>query len=449
MDPGRRVLHDGAVAISGDRIAAVATAPEMVRTSARRVLDCRGSIVLPGLVDTHTHSYQTFARSLGEGRALWSWLAGFLWPYASRLTAEDARVATLLAAAEAALAGTTAVLDHHYAPADPATVQLVADAWEEVGLRGVVARGMAGTPSPVATRHGLAGELFAHDTPTELALTRACIEDRLPGSRVRVWGGPHNVAYADQALLRGADELAAETGTRWHAHCASTVGDPATYRAAYGTTPVAWLHRQGLLGPRATLAHAIHLDDAEVAALGEAGAGVAHCPVSNQYGADGVLRLAALRAAGAVVGLGTDGAAYNHRQDLFECMKQAVLLQRISTLDPAAASSADALELVTLGGARLLGLDAGALVPGLLADVTVVGLGAPHLTPHHDTTALLTYAVRGADVTTTIVGGEIVVERGRCTRVDVEALCAEATGRARALARSAGIDTTARPGGTR
>ena len=147
---------------------------------------------------------------------------------------------------------------------------------------------------------------------------------------------------------------------------------------------------------------------------------MAHCPVSNQYGADGVLRLRDLREAGAVVGLGTDGAAYNHRQDLFECMKQAVLVQRMHHLDPGASHSDEALDLATRGGARLMGIDAGVLAPGMLADITVVGLSGAHLTPHHDVPAALVYAARGSDVELTIVGGQVVYEQGRCTLVDEE-----------------------------
>ena len=440
MDDDRRVIDDGAVAVSGGLITAIGTATELSGLRAGRTVDCSGSAVLPGLVDTHTHLYQGFARSLGEGLPLWSWLADFMWPYAAHLTPDDARVAALLGSIEAVRSGTTTILDHHYAPSDVDTVLDVASAVESVGLRGAVARGMAGTPSDVARSNGLAGGLFSRSTEEELELTRACIEARPSDSKVAVWPGPHNVTYADQALLRGTATLAAETGTRWHAHCASTLRDPEIYAAAYETTPVAWLHAEGLLGPRTALAHGIHLDDAEVRMLGESGAGVAHCPVSNQYGADGVLRLRDLREAGAVVGLGTDGAAYNHRQDLFECMKQTVLVQRMHHLDPAASRSDEALALATRDGARLMGIEAGVLATGKLADLTVVGLSGAHLTPHHDLPAALVYAARGSDVEMTVVGGQVVYEQGRCTFVDEEAVLAEATERARALIRRAGLD---------
>jgi 5-methylthioadenosine/S-adenosylhomocysteine deaminase len=439
VDDARRVIPDGAVAITGDRIAAVGTAAELAVQEAARVVDCSGSAVMPGLVDCHTHLYQGLARSLGEGMPLWTWLSEFMWPYAAEMTTDDARAAALLGAVEAAHAGTTCIVDHHYAPADLESTLEVAAAIESVGLRGVVARAMAGPPSEVARAHRLAGRLFVHSIEEEVEITRRCIAVRPPGSRVAVWPAPHNVAYTDQELLRRAVALARETGTGWHAHCASAVRDPEVYIGAYGVRPVEWLHGEGLLGAGATLAHALHLDDREVRMVGETETAVAHCPVSNQYGGDGVLRLRDLRDAGAVVGLGSDGAAYNHRQDLFECMKQAVLVQRMHHLDPAAAHSDEALELATREGARLVGVDAGRLAPGALADVAVVGLGHPHLTPHHRLPAALVYSARGADVEMTIAGGRVIYEQGRCTLVDEAAVIADAQARAEALARRAGI----------
>jgi len=439
VDDARRIIDDGAVGIADGRIEAVGTAAELAGVRAARIVDCTGKAVLPGLVDCHTHLYQGLARSLGEGMPLWSWLSQFMWPYAAEMTLEDARAAALLGAVEAVRAGTTCIVDHHYAPSDFESTLEVAGAIESVGLRGVVARALAGPPSDVARSHGLAGKLFAHTIDEEIAITRRCIAARPPGSRVAIWPAPHNVVYTDQELIRRAVALARETGTGWHAHCASAVRDPAVYTAAYGMRPVEWLHGEGLLGAGATLAHGIHLDDREVELVGATGTAIAHCPVSNQYGGDGVLRLRDLRAAGAVVGLGSDGPAYNHRQDLFECMKQAVLVQRMHALDPCASDSEEALDLATREGARLVGIDAGVLAPGKLADVAVVGLGHAHLTPHHHIPAALTYSARGADVELTIVGGRVVFEQGRCTMVDEAAVLADAQARAEALVRRAGI----------
>jgi 5-methylthioadenosine/S-adenosylhomocysteine deaminase len=183
---------------------------------------------------------------------------------------------------------------------------------------------------------------------------------------------------------------------------------------------------EGLLQGRATLAHMIWLDDREIGLLGESGARIAHNPVSNAYLGSGVIRLRELRDAGAVVGLGTDGPNVGHRQDMFEAMKLAVLLQRIRTLDATASSAEEALELATLGGARYLGLEAGAIIPGMLADLIVVDVTGAHAVPNNRPVTTAVYAARGSDVSTTIVGGDIVYEAGRCTRIDEEAVLDEA-----------------------
>ena len=173
--------------------------------------------------------------------------------------------------------------------------------------------------------------------------------------------------------------------------------------------------------------------------MGETRTGVAYCPVSHEYIGLGVMRLRDLRDAGAVVGLGYDGAS-GHRQDMFEQMKQAILLQRVETLEPTVSNAEEALTLATREGARHLGIDAGVLVPGNLADVVVVNLRMPHTTPWHRTVAALAYSARGSDVEMTIVGGEIVVEGGRSTRVDEEQVMAEAQARADGLVARCGLE---------
>jgi 5-methylthioadenosine/S-adenosylhomocysteine deaminase len=164
--------------------------------------------------------------------------------------------------------------------------------------------------------------------------------------------------------------------------------------------------------------------------VASAGAAVAHNPVSNAYLASGTIRLRDLRDREVAVSLGTDGAGAGHRQDMFECMKQALLLQRAHSLDPATARCEEALELATRDGARYAGIDAGVLAPGKLADMVVTRLDRPHLRPLNRVVAALVYSARGSDVDITIVGGEIVVEAGRCTRIDEEALLAEVQQRA-------------------
>ena len=445
VDDERRVIEPGSVAIRGDRIVAVGSTDELAHYTAERTIDCSGKAVIPGLIDTHNHLFQGLARGLGEGMPLWTWLTDFMWPFSINITPDEARIGALLGAVEAARAGTTAVVDNHYAPTDLNTTMAVAGAIETVGLRGAVARGITGEATDIARRFNLAGELFQYSNDEEIEITGAAIDAYPPGGLVGVWPAPLNIIYNDQDLVRRSVELARERGTGWHTHCSERKEDPPTYVDEYGIRPVEWLYREGLLGPDATLAHGIYLDDSEIEHVGETETGIAYCPISHEYIGLGVMRLRDLRAANAAVGIGTDGPCCNHRQDMFECMKQAILLQRVHTLDPAVSNGEEALELATREGARYMGIDAGMLAPGKLADVVVVDLEQPHLTPRHRTVAALTYSARGSDVVYTIVNGRIIYEDGHCTFVDESAIMEEAQRRSEELIGRAGLEALLEP----
>ena len=439
VDDDRRVIEEGAVAITADRIAAVGPAEELAGYRATRTVDCLGKAIIPGLVDCHNHLFQGLGRGLGEGMSLWPWLCDFMWPYSEAITPDEAEIAASLGAIESARAGTTAILDNHYSPADLDTTLRVASAIEEVGLRGVVARGIFGEVTEVAKTHGLARSLFRYSPAEELDITRRAIEVRPPGARVGVWPAPINVIYVDQGLVGESIEMARALGTGWHTHCSEARADPDIYLEAYGIRPVDWLYGEGLLGEGGTIAHGIWFDDREVERVGMTGTGVSYNPTSNQYLASGSIRLRDLRGAGAVVGVGTDGPGCGHRQDLFEEMKQSILVQRVHTLDPTVCTAEEAFEMATREGARYLGIDAGVLAPGKLADVVVVDLERPHLRPLHRVVSTLVYSARGSDVVMTIVGGEVIYEDGRCTRVEEEPVMAEAQARAGELIARAGF----------
>ena len=444
VDDRRRVIDPGAVAISGDRIVAVGTADEMAGYQAARVIDASGKAVLPGLIDTHQHLFQYLLRGLGEGLELWPWLSDFMWPVTTAISTAEARIGAQIGAVEAARSGVTTVLDNHYAPTDFESTMAVADAIEEVGIRGAVARGMTGELTGMAAKHGLAGELFRYSNREEVDITRDCIAARPPGSRVGVWPAPLNIIYVDQQLVIDAVALAREEGTGWHSHCSEAANDPVFYLEEYGMRPVDWLTGEGLLDPSATLAHGIFLDDLEIEQVGGSRTGIAYCPISHQYIALGVMRLRDLRGAGATVALGLDGGS-GHRLDMFACMKQAVLLQRVHSQNPTESNVEEAIELATRSGAEYMGIEAGVLAPGKLADLVIVDQTRPHHAPLHRTVASVVYSTSPADVTHTIVGGEVIFEEGRCTKVDETAVAEEANGRAADLVARAGLGPLLEP----
>ena len=443
VDEDRSVFEPGAVAITGDRITAVGRLEELEDLPADRVVDCAGKVITPGFVDCHNHLFQFITRGLGEGMELWPWLSEFMWPVSLGITRQEATAAVRLASLEAAKGGTTAVVDNHYAPTDLESTLSVAEAIEEVGLRGVVARGMTGGPTEVSQDLGLEPRMFKYTIDEELGITRDAMEARR-GRRVGIWPSPLNVIYVDQDLVRRAVELARSFGSGWHAHCSEFHTDPATYQRFYGQAAVDWLYEEDLLGAGTTLAHMIFLSDREVERVGASGTAVAYCPVSHQYSALGVMRLRDLRRAGAIVGLGFDGGS-GHRQDMFEQMKQAILLQRVHTLDPTASRAEEAFEMATREGARYLGIDAGVLAPGRLADVVVVDVGAPHTKPSHRALTALVYSARAADVDMTIVGGRVIVEDGRSTTVDEAEIVAQAQLRADQLVDRCGLEPLRQP----
>lgn len=437
VDDERRVYEPGAVAITGERIVGVGSPADLKGFRASRVVDCTGKAVLPGFIDTHTHMFQGLGRGLGEGMSLYPWLSDFMWPYARLISRREAWAGVRLTALEAARAGTTAVVDDHYAPTDLETTIGVARTIEEVGLRGAVARGIFGAPAEVTRHYNIPDYLFALSPEEELDITRGAIE-ATAGRRVGVWPAPDGNFIARDLIIDSVS-LAHELDTRWHIHCSAPQSDPAAYVSCYGERPVHWMHRAGILDERAAIAHGVWFDDDEVSYLGAAGAGVAHCPTSNCYMADGAIRMDDLRSAGAVVSLGTDGSSCDHRQDMFEQMKQAIFVQRLNTLDPMALRSEEALELATREGARYLGIDAGVLAPGKLADIAVVDLEQVHLQPLNRTISTLVYAARGSDVVMTIVGGEVIYENGASTRVDDAEVVAEAKARSAELIDKAGL----------
>ena len=440
LDGDRRVLEPGAVAVSGDRIVAVDAADRLAASGARRVIDCRGCVVLPGFVDCHSHLAQVLIKSLGEGLTTWDWLSTLTFPVVDSVTRDEVVAGTRLAALEAVRAGITCVVDNQYMPPDPETTVAVAGAIESVGIRGAVARGMTGTSPPAMAFRESGARPNYYSTGEELSIMTDLLSGWSNYRLVALWPGPLNIAFNDQDMIAGSVELARRFGTRWHTHCCESRGDPGVYLQAYGTTPIAWLQREGLLGPEATLAHAIWVTPGEVAMLADTGAAVAHNPVSNAYLGVGTMSLLEMLDAGVVVGLGTDGPAVGHRQDPFEVMKQAVLVHRALAVDPSVITSETVLEAAMLGGAGFTGFDVGVLAPGRLADMTVIDVTGPSCVPSQKTATTVVNSVTGANIRTVVVDGRVVVDDARCVTVDEQEVIEEAERAVASLGDRVGLD---------
>jgi 5-methylthioadenosine/S-adenosylhomocysteine deaminase len=412
----RDTFHPGAVAIKGDEIAAVGPAAALqARYAPAGTLNYPQGLILPGLINAHTHAAMALFRGLADDLPLEEWLNSYIFPAESKLNADFVYWGTKLAVAEMLLSGTTTFCDM-YLFADA-----VAKAAAATGIRAVVGEVLYDFPSP---NYGPpeAGLKFSED------LCLAWQEHPL----IRVAIQPHAVYTCSPELLQRCGDLAARHDTRLIIHLSETHREVTDCQARYGATPVGHLHRLGLLTPRLVADHGVVLSDADLELLAAGGAGVVHCPESNMKLASGMAPVTEMLSLGVPVGLGTDGCASNNNLDLIQEMDAAAKLQKVRHLDPTALPATAALDLATTGGARVLGLEAqvGTLAPGYKADLVVLDLDQPHLTPMYDPYSHLVYAATGADVQTVLVGGRVLVEDRRLLALDLE----ETMARARELA---------------
>ncbi|MHA6797000.1 8-oxoguanine deaminase [Pseudonocardia bannensis] len=425
VDAGRTVFEDGHVVIHGAYIVAVGPGPAPDAPGARWV-DATGCLVTPGLVNTHEHLYQWATRGLAVDETLFGWLTA-LYPVWAGLDAEITHAAARAAMAWLARTGCTTTSDHHYVfPRDGGDLlgaEVAAAA--EVGLRFHPSRGSMdlGHSSGGLPPDDVVEDIDAILTATETAIDR--FHDPSPESMLRIVVAPCSPFSATGELIRRSAELARARGVRMHTHLAETADEDEFCRERFGCSPVEYVESLGWLGPDVWLAHAIHLDDPAVRALAATRTGVAHCPSSNARLGAGICRTRDLRDAGVPVGLGVDGAASNEAGSLLEEVRHALLFARARG-GPRALTVMDALEMATMGGARVLGREAeiGSLEPGKLADLAVWRLDT---LPHIDIADPVAALVLGAPppLELLLVHGRSVVERDRVVTVDeAESACA-------------------------
>jgi 8-oxoguanine deaminase len=371
MDDARRVLRDGWLVARGGFIESLGAGPPPAVPGAE-IVDARGGIVLPGLVNTHHHMYQNLARAYTPiaNLPLLPWLAG-LTPLWRSFNADDLHAASLVAMAELMLSGCTTTSDHHYVfpkgSSDLIDAQFAAAA--ELGLRFHGARGSMDTASALIPEWAVQPLDEILRDSERLA---ARYHDPARGAMTRVVLAPCAMTSASPDLYRESAAIAGRRGLHLHTHCAETVAENDLAVSRHGARPLQWLEKMGWADERAWFAHGIHFNDAEVAHLGRHRMGVAHCPCSNMRLGSGVCRVADLQRAGAAVGLGVDGSASNDSGHMLNEARQALLLARV-THGAGAMTPGDALALATRGGARVVGRadDLGSLEPGKCADLAV------------------------------------------------------------------------------
>jgi cytosine/adenosine deaminase-related metal-dependent hydrolase len=419
LDPERHEYPDGYVAVDGTRITEVGPGPVPERLAGARPIDAVGCLATPGLVNTHHHLYQWATRGRAVDATLFGWLTE-LYPVWARIDEPIVRAAATAALAWLARSGCTTTMDHHYVfpRGGGDLLGATVGAAAEVGLRFHPTRGSMDLGESAG---GLPPDDVVEHIDAIIGATQEAIErfhDPAPGSMLRIGVAPCSPFSATRDLLTESAALARGSGVRLHTHLAETADEDAYCAGRFGCTPAEYLDSLGWLGADVWLAHCVHLDDAGIARLAAAGTGVAHCPRSNARLGAGICRTRALLDAGVPVGLGVDGAASNEASSLLGEVGAATRYAR-AVGGPQAMTAAQALELATLGGARLLGREAeiGSLEPGKLADIALWRLDTlPHAGIADPVAALVLGPQPPLELL--LVNGRPVVERDRVVTVD-------------------------------
>lgn len=410
----RRVLEGAGVLVEGDSVVAVGDAAELAAAHPEARVEALGeAVLLPGLVNAHHHS--GVLRGTAEHLPVWRWLEVHIDPMHRVLQPHEAEAAARLCYAEGLLAGTTTVVDM-WRYMDGA-----ARAARDLGNRLVSVNYVGAHPD--------------HDFFDSLDDNERMLQDWAGDDRVTPWVGLEHPFYADDAGLARAVAMAHEHGTGLYTHCSESRDELPDWQARFGAKPLVALERLGFLdAPKVALAHAVWLDAEEIAIAAAHGVGVAHAPVSNMKLASGAAPVVRFLEAGLAVGLGTDGEKENNNLDLFEELKTASLLAKLSAMDAATLDAWEVLGMATTGGARMLGQEdrLGRLAPGHAADLIAVRTDTPRMTPliasgpYENIAANLVHAVRGSDVVFSMVAGEPVVRDGRLLTADLQRLIADA-----------------------
>jgi len=431
MDPDRRVIERGSVAISGDRFAAVGGAGSVDEAGAGRVIDAGGKVLMPGFVNAHTHAIHNLLRGgLSDDRVLYDWLLNVLYPGVLAYTAEDAKVAARLFCLEAIRAGITTVVDN----ADYGRIDYLADAtievYKEMGLRAIYARMFSDYTPPelIPYIEAIEGkEPEVHHDPSPMEETGAAMESmsRLiqrhhgaAGGRIQIWPSPGIAIFTSKEGLLGAKELARKNGTMFTIHVAESRFDA----MQHGVSGVEYLASIGFLGPEVLCGHCVQLDDNDIRMFRVLDVKMSNNVVSNMFLASGIAPVAKLVLAGVTVGIGTDDCNCNGSVNMLSDMKFAALAQKVKYGNSAAITAEKVVEMATIDGARAVGLqrDTGSIEVGKKADFILVDMNHAQAVPRYSIPSVLVYQCYGNEVDTTVIDGQVLMEGRRMTGLNAE-----------------------------
>jgi 5-methylthioadenosine/S-adenosylhomocysteine deaminase len=400
------LIPQGYVSIRNGRIAALGSMTDLADPGADIVIDGSGHLVMPGLVNTHTHAPMSLFRGMADDLPLMTWLHDHIFPAEARsVNPEMAYWCTKLAAAEMILSGTTTVADGYFLEDN------VAEAFSDCSIRAVAAQGLIDFPAPGVPDPGrnvaAAAEFIEHWQGKTSLITPAVF--------------CHSPYTCSPATLKRAKELARRKNIKFFVHLAETRNEVEQIEEQHGTTPVRYLEKLGILDRDTICVHCVWLEQEEIEILARTGTKVSTCPQSNMKLGSGIAPLKEMLDAGISVGLGTDGCASNNRLDMFFEMDLCAKLHKVKALEPTALPAVTVLQMATIGGAGVLGLEKeiGSLEPGKKADIILIDCRQPHLQPFYNK-GLLVYSANGGDVATAIIDGKIVMRDRKILAFDVE-----------------------------
>jgi 5-methylthioadenosine/S-adenosylhomocysteine deaminase len=410
QDQDKTIVKDGAVAILQDTIVETGIGSELAAKypGAERLATEHG-LIMPGLINTHTHAAMACFRGLADDLSLMQWLHEYIFPVEAKLTGGIVYQATLLSLAEMIKSGTTSFSDMYLFAKD------VARAAQKSGMRAWIGEVLHDFPSPnygeVAAGYQYIEELFAMFSGHPL---------------INITVAPHAVYTCSPELLKNLKNIADKHDALYSIHLAENEEEMKGSQERHGASPVMHLENLGLLDGRVVADHCVMLTDEEIALLARRGVKVAHCPESNMKLASGIAPVPRMLAAGLSVGLGTDGSASNNNVDMFGEMNSAAKLHKVNLLDPTTMPAETVLEMATTQGARVLAAESeiGSLEPGKKADLIVLDMNQPHLTPLFNIPSHMVYAARGRDVVHSVINGSIVMRNRQLTTLDEKAILA-------------------------
>jgi len=404
MDSKNSIIEDGLIGIKGDAISYIGKGLKK-RFDAKTLIDAKGGIILPGLINGHTHAAMSLYRGIADDLPLMEWLNNYIFPLESKINADFVYTGTLLSCAEMIMSGTTTFCDMYIFEGEAARAAKAA------GMRCVVGEVLYDFDSP---NYG--------SIANGLRYTESLIEKWQNDPLISVAVEPHTLFTCSPALLSAANKIALKYNVPLILHLAETENELLQVKEKYGKRPVEHLLSLDILGPHLIAAHCVHLNEEDIALLSENRVKVIHNPESNMKLASGIAPVPEMLSSGITMGLGTDGCASNNDLDLFSEMDTTAKLHKIDTMDPTVMDALTVLRMSTIEGAKALGLGniTGSLEKGKKADIIIIDTNKPHLVPLYNPYSHIVYSAKGSDVSHTIINGRLVMAEKRLLIMDID-----------------------------